>query len=386
MTKSQLGILGGGQLARMMLPHTRQLDISTAVLDPSMDCPSARAADRFVQGSLDDYDTVLSFGMECEIVTIEFEKVNLEALYELKERGVSVYPQPEVIAQIKNKSIQKEFYKRHHIPTAHFHTFETKRGLSDYLTSNKPALPMMWKAAEGGYDGKGVRTLRTMDDLDALPECACLIEERVDFETELSVIVARNHTHTLCYPTVEMMFDANAHIVTYTLAPARVSAEIDQQARDVAIAVAEAYGIRGLLAVEMFLTKEGKLLVNECAPRVHNSGHWTQQGCLTSQFEQHIRCVLNLPLGSTHITIPTVMANLLGNPSSDAAAYSSSTTQALYSFLKHSGVHLHLYGKKQVSPYRKMGHINLSADDVHAAYREAKRIKADLREDNISIF
>ena len=308
-----LGILGGGQLGKMLLTETRKFDITTKVLDPSADAPCRIACNTFIQGALTDFDTVYRFGKEVEVLTIEIENVNVDALKKLQSEGVKVYPTPQTIELIQNKATQKQFYATHNIPTAPFHRFESLANLQQAVANQEITLPFVWKSARFGYDGNGVKIVRQLPDLSLLPEGECIAENLVPFAKELAVIVARNVSgEATTYPVVEMEFHPEANQVEYVLCPARISEEIAQKARAIAVQVAQAFQVVGLLAVELFLTAEGEVLVNEVAPRPHNSGHYSIEAAYTNQFEQHLRAILDLPLGNTDSKVAGVMVNLVG--------------------------------------------------------------------------
>lgn len=371
-----LGILGGGQLGKMTLTETRKYDIRTRILDPSADAPCRIGCNEFVQGSLMDFQTVLNFGRGCDVLSFEIEHVNVDALEQLQKEGIRVFPQPQVLRIIQNKVRQKEFYAAHGIPTAPFVPYANRSELLSALQNSTAKLPAVWKSAEGGYDGKGVSVLKTMDQVHALPDAPCMLEELVDFALEIAVIVARNERGEMAtYPVVEMEFHPVANLVEYVLCPARISNELQEKARSIAVSVADALQITGLLAVEMFLTKSGEILVNESAPRVHNSGHLTIEAAFTSQFEQQLRAILNLPLGSTEMKLPAVMVNLVGEEGhSGEVVY-----QGYENLLGLKGVNIHLYGKRETRPFRKMGHVTTIDQDLNQARARAEQAKNNIR-------
>ena len=308
-----LGILGGGQLGKMLLTETRKFDITTKVLDPSPDAPCRIACNTFVQGNLTDFNTVYNFGKDVEVLTIEIENVNVEALEKLQTEGVKVYPSPQTIKNIQNKATQKQFYATHGIPTAPFQVFQNTESLKKAINEQQLSLPFVWKSARFGYDGNGVKIVRQLTDLNLLPNDQCIAESLVPFKKELAVIVARNAKGQVrTYPVVEMEFHPEANQVEYVLCPARIEEAVAQKARTIAIQVAQAFEVVGLLAVELFQTENDEILVNEVAPRPHNSGHYSIEAAYTNQFEQHLRAILNLPLGSTESKVAGVMVNLVG--------------------------------------------------------------------------
>ena len=371
-----LGILGGGQLGKMLLTETRKFDITTKVLDPSADAPCRIACNTFIQGALTDFDTVYRFGKEVEVLTIEIENVNVDALKKLQSEGVKVYPTPQTIELIQNKATQKQFYATHNIPTAPFHRFESLTNLQQAVTNGQITLPFVWKSALFGYDGNGVKIVRQLPDLSLLPEGECIAENLVPFAKELAVIVARNVSgEATTYPVVEMEFHPEANQVEYVLCPARISEEIAQKARAIAVQVAQAFQVVGLLAVELFLTAEGEVLVNEVAPRPHNSGHYSIEAAYTNQFEQHLRAILDLPLGNTDSKVAGVMVNLVG-----AEGYQGDVIyENIEQILAMEGVTPHIYGKRQTRPFRKMGHVTIVNKDIEKARVIAEKVKQTIK-------
>ena len=371
-----LGILGGGQLGKMLLTETRKFDITTKVLDPSADAPCRIACNTFVQGALTDFDTVYNFGKEVDILTIEIENVTVDALKKLQSEGVKVYPTPQTIELIQNKATQKQFYATHNIPTAPFHRFESLTNLQQAVTNEQIALPFVWKSARVGYDGNGVKIVRQLPDLSLLPEGECIAENLVPFAKELAVIVARNVSgEATTYPVVEMEFHPEANQVEYVLCPARISEEIAQKARAIAVQVAQAFQVVGLLAVELFLTAEGEVLVNEVAPRPHNSGHYSIEAAYTNQFEQHLRAILDLPLGNTDSKVAGVMVNLVG-----AEGYQGDVVyENIEQILAMQGVTPHIYGKRETRQFRKMGHVTIVNKDIEKARAIAEKVKQTIK-------
>ncbi len=374
-TTKTLGILGGGQLGKMLLYTTRKWDIKTKVLDPSESAPARLACDEFVMGSLTDFQTVYEFGKGLDVLTIEIEKVNVEALEKLEKEGVKVYPQPRVLKTIQNKCLQKKFYRNHNIPTASFDEFENLDQVKEGIIKGELSFPFVWKSAEMGYDGYGVSIIYSNKEIEGLNDGPCLIEELVPFEKELSVIVCRRPSgETVHYPVVESEFHPTANQVEYVLCPARLSEQATNKAIEIALQTAEAYGQIGLLAVELFLTHEGEVLVNEVAPRPHNSGHFGIEASYTCQFEQHIRAVLDLPLGKTESKASAVMVNLVGKEGHTGPVVYKNIDQ----ILAIEGVTPHIYGKKETRPFRKMGHITIIHPKIDTARKMAKQVKETL--------
>lgn len=364
----KLGILGGGQLGKMMLYDTRKFDIHTHVMDSNPQAPARQAADRFVEGDIMDFDQVVAFGRTVDLLTIEIETVNVDALETLVKEGVNVYPQPEVLRRIQNKGVQKDFYTAHEIPTAAY----TRYGKTSEISESAHSLPYIWKSCTGGYDGKGVQVVRSHQDLKKLPDVSCIVEAMIPFKNELAVIVARTPSGEVkTYPVVEMEFHPEANQVEYVICPARIDPQVAKKARDVASKVSEAFGHVGLLAVEMFQTEDDEILVNEVAPRPHNSGHYSIEGAYTNQFEQHLRAILDLPLGATTTKAPAVMVNLVGAEGHTGPVIYKN----MRSILELSGVTPHIYGKKQTRPFRKMGHITIIDEAIEQARATAAKVK-----------
>ena len=371
-TTKTIGILGGGQLGKMLLTTTRQWDLTTHVMDPSPEAPARIGCNHFTQGDLMEYQDVLDFGKKVDLLTIEIENINTKALAELEKQGVKVYPQAAVLELIQNKCKQKEFYQKKGIPTAPFQVFNSKEALKDAVVRGRVSFPFVWKSAAMGYDGFGVRIIRSNQDLETVSEGGCMAEDLVAIEKEIGVIVCRSVSgETVSYPCVEMEFHPTANQVEFVLSPARISKKIEEKAREVAIEVSKAYRHVGLLAVELFLTKEGEIWVNEVAPRPHNSGHYSIEASYTSQFEQHIRALLDLPLGNPENKVAGVMVNLVGAEGHQGPVY--------YKNMEHilaiEGVCPHIYGKKETRPFRKMGHITIVNKNLETARQIAAQVK-----------
>ncbi|RZS99922.1 5-(carboxyamino)imidazole ribonucleotide synthase [Aquimarina brevivitae] len=368
----KLGILGGGQLGKMMLYETRKYDITTYVLDPSFDAPCRLACNHFETGDLLDFDTVYHFGKKVDVLTIEIENVNVDALDKLEQEGITVYPSASTLQTIRNKGKQKEFYQQNKIPTAPFIKFANKAHLAEGITNNRVKLPFVWKSTEGGYDGKGVSVIKSGKDVAQLADTECIAEEMIDFKNELAVIVARSPKGEVkTYPVVEMEFHPEANQVEYVICPARIDDQVAKKAIAVALQVSEAYQHVGLLAVEMFQTQDDEILVNEVAPRPHNSGHYSIEASYTNQFEQHIRAVLDLPLGATESKVAGIMVNLVG-----AEGYEGDVIyQNIAQIMSMDGVTPHIYGKKQTRPFRKMGHVTIVNKDIAEARKIAEEVK-----------
>jgi 5-(carboxyamino)imidazole ribonucleotide synthase len=370
-TKFTLGILGGGQLGKMLLYETRKYDIRTKVLDPSPEAPSKIACNTFVRGDLMDYDTVIQFAEDIDVLTIEIENVNVEALEFLEQQGKKVYPSAKTLKTIRDKGTQKEFYKKQAIPTSDFTCYGTKDEVLNAF-GTAWSLPKVWKSRTGSYDGRGVQLLKSEADFDGLSDVPCLVENMVDYKLELAVIVARSAKGEIkTFPVVEMEFHPTANQVEYVLCPARISDEISRKAQQVARKVSEAYKHVGLLAVELFLTQDDEILVNEVAPRPHNSGHYSIEGAFTNQFEQHLRAILDLPLGQTDSKVGAVMVNLVGAEGFNGPVHYKNIER----IMALKGVTPHIYGKAQTRPFRKMGHVTIIDKDINVARKTAEKVK-----------
>ncbi|GAB2687216.1 5-(carboxyamino)imidazole ribonucleotide synthase [Mucilaginibacter koreensis] len=368
----RLGILGGGQLGRMLIQQAINYNVTVKVLDPDKEAPCRKLCDEFVTGSLSDYETVYNFGKKVDLLTIEIEKVNVDALEQLEREGVEVYPQPRVIRLIQDKGLQKQFFKENDIPTAEFQIISS----AEQLKNSSIPFPYIQKLRRDGYDGKGVYKVVDENDLAGAFTAPSLIERWVDFEKEIAVIVARNERGEVStFPLVEMEFNPEANLVEFLISPSTLPFEVQQEATAIAKKIAEDLRIVGLLAVEMFLDKEGRILVNELAPRPHNSGHQTIEGNVVSQFEQHLRAIFNQPLGNTESLSNAIMINLLGEAGYEGPA----VYQGIEKVLKCPGVYIHLYGKTLTKPFRKMGHVTIVDADREKAIERARMVQQTLK-------
>lgn len=372
----RLGVLGGGQLGRMLLTETQKLDIFTVILDGSPEAPCAQICNEFHQGDLLDYDTVYNFGKKVDLLTVEIEKVNIDALDQLESEGLTIFPRPKDLRIIQSKAQQKNFYKDHNIPTSDFAHYAYLEELKHSLENDILEFPFVWKAARFGYDGNGVKIVRSYEDLENIPKGECIAEKLIPFKNELAVIVARNESGEVkTYPVVEMEFHPEANQVEYVICPARIEDVVATKARNVALKVADAFDFVGLLAVEMFQTQEDEILVNEVAPRTHNSGHYSIEASYTSQFEQHVRSILNLPLGNTNSKVAGIMVNLVG-----AEGYTGEVVyENIAEIMKIDGVTPHIYGKKMTKPFRKMGHVTIVNEDIKKAREIAQQVKETIK-------
>lgn len=365
-----IGILGGGQLGRMLIQSGIDYNFSFKVLDPDPEAPCKNLAE-FHTGKLTNYETVMRFANDCEIVTIEIENVNTQALKDLAKQGKKVYPQPEAIELIQDKRSQKKFYQENGIPTAEFILTDTREDVEQHTDF----LPAVHKLGKEGYDGRGVQIIKTKADLAKAFDAPGVLEKLVDFEKEISVIVARTAAGEIkTFPPVEMVFHPVHNLVEYLFSPATITDKVANEADHIARDIVEKLGLVGLLAVEMFVTKQGDVLVNEVAPRPHNSGHQTIEANATSQYEQHLRAITGLPLGSTEVLIPSAMVNLLGSDGYTGPA----RYEGFEEVVKVPGVHVHLYGKKNTKPFRKMGHVTIVDHDINSLKEKANFVKNTL--------
>lgn len=376
----KLGIIGGGQLGKMLIQEASKWDITTYILDPDENCSAANLCHKFVKGSFKNYDDVYQFAQEVDVVTFEIEHVNIEALKKLSEQGKTVHPAPKTLSIIQDKGLQKEFYASNKFPTAPFQLFENKTDILQAIEQQKINYPFVQKSRKEGYDGRGVVVIKSASENDKIFDVPSVIEEAIAIDKELAVIVARNEQkETVCFPTVEMEFSEEANLVEQLVCPSAISNEIDISAKELATKIIEALDMVGILAVELFLTTDGKILVNEVAPRPHNSGHHTIESCYTSQFQQHLRAILGFPLGSTKLIQPAIMLNILGEPD----ALGKITYEGVDECMQIEGVNLHIYGKKEVKPFRKMGHVTVLGEDLAAARKKAEKVKKVLKAKSI---
>lgn len=376
-TDMRLGILGGGQLGKMLCLAAGNWSLETLILDPSGDCPAAGVCSEFMRGDFAAAGDVVKFGRNAGMLTIEIEHVNADALAALEREGIATNPSPGIISLIQDKGAQKRFYGERGIPAPDFETFDTPEEIKNAVSRGAVKIPFVQKLRRSGYDGRGVRIVRTEADLGRLLEGPSLAEGLVDIRKELSVIVARNRGgETACFPPVEMIFNDEANLVEYLVCPAPdVDAGVLKECEAVALELADALGLCGIMAVEIFLSSDGAVLVNEAAPRPHNSGHHTIESCATSQYEQCLRAVLGLPLGETSLKTPSVMVNILGEEGHEGEARYAGLAECM----KVGGASFHIYGKRVTKPFRKMGHVTVADSDIKSAFEKARFIKQNLR-------
>ena len=368
----KIGLLGGGQLGRMLLQAAIDLDFEISCLDPDAEAPCHQMAKHFVQGSFQDFDTVYAFGQSHDVISIEIEHVNIEALERLETEGKHVYPQPHILKMIQDKRLQKQFFKKHGFPTADFVLIDSAEGIRDHLSF----LPAFNKLGKGGYDGRGVQLIQKESDISLGFNEPGLLEKAVPFSKELAVIVARNNRgETSAFPAVEMVFHPVHNLVEFLVSPADISMEIEKKASKIALDLIEQLGMVGILAVEMFLTAEGEILINEIAPRPHNSGHHTIRANETSQYEQHLRAISGIALGQTTSKCFSGMLNLLGEDGFTGPV----KYEGLHHILYIPGVHPFLYGKKITKPFRKMGHVTILGDTREEIEKKAEKVRNLIR-------
>ncbi len=364
----KVGVLGGGQLGRMLISPAIDLDIKLSILDPDPDAPCSRLAHEFVCGAFNDADTVAAFGENCDVVTVEIEHVSIEGLRRLEAKGVKVYPQPEVLETVQDKGLQKLFYEKHDLPTAPFRLI----GSATELEQHTDFLPFVQKLRKGGYDGRGVQVIRTEADFAKAFNAPSVLEKFVDFEKELAIIAARNeHGEVKTFPVVELEFNPEANLVEFLFSPALIAPDTIAKVEALATRLLEAFGLIGIMAIELFLTHDGDVLINEAAPRTHNSGHHTIEGNSVSQFAQHLRAITGLPLGDTSLRSIAAMVNLLGSEGHSGPVLYEGLEEAL----SIPDVYVHLYGKAITKPFRKMGHVTALATTHHEVRDKVQRIK-----------
>ncbi len=372
----KLGIIAGGQLGKMLIQDASKWDIITYVMDMDEQCPSRNVASVYVKGSPQNFNDVYNFGKLVDFLTFELENINVDALLKLKSEGLQIAPDPEILKLIQDKGLQKEFYQKHNIPTSTFNLFQSKEEIIDAVKNKKIQFPFVQKLRKGGYDGRGVTIVNDETNLNELLDGPSVVENKINIYKEIAVIVARNKNGEIkCFPPVDMVFEPKANLVKMLICPSEITTEQSIEAERISKNLAEFLKIEGLLAVEFFIDVDGKVLVNEVAPRPHNSGHHTIESVVTSQFEQHLRAILNLPLGSTTLKIPAVMINLLGEPEHFGGAYYEGLTQSM----SLEGVKIHLYGKKTTKPFRKMGHITVIDNDIYEAIKKAEHVQSIIK-------
>ena len=368
----KLGILGGGQLGKMLLQVTSRLSIKTNILDPSKDSPCKNLCNEFEIGNLMDFDSVYQFGKKCDLVTFEIEHVNIEALEKLESEGTKVYPSSKTLKIIQNKNLQKQFFIDNNIPTSDFWYFKSPKDFKNSFHKNQISFPCVWKKTKFGYDGYGVKIIKSIKQIDNLPNEEFIIEEFIPFEKELATTIVRNNSGDIqIFPLVQMDFNKESNQVEYVVCPAQVNREIKDLANALAMKVSKSFKHVGLLAIEMFLTKDNKILINEVAPRPHNSAHYSIEACENSQFQQHINSILDLKLGSCESNNNAIMVNLVGEK-----GYSGPVIyQGIEKAMEQSNVSVHIYGKSNTKPNRKMGHVTVTDENLKNGLKKAKSIK-----------
>lgn len=376
MIQKKIGVLGGGQLGKMLCQYASKMGINLHILEKDDSFPAVAVSNQVTYGDFKNFEDVYAFGQSMDVVTVEIEAVNTDALHKLVEEGKEVYPQPHILDTIKNKGHQKTFYESNKLPTSRFQLFDGAHQVREAVIRGEWTLPFVQKSQTDGYDGQGVKIVRTENDLNELLDVPCLLEDLVDIDREIAVIVARNVSGEVAvYPAVEMEFHPTANLVEFLFSPSTLTESQEADAKAIATSVAETFGIVGLLAVELFLTKSGEILINEVAPRPHNSGHHTIEANTTSQYEQHVRAIADLPLGNTDLLAPAAMINLLGAEGSKGPTAYENTSECL----AVEGAHFHLYGKAMSKPYRKMGHVTVVDKDLDKAKEKARYVKSTFK-------
>ncbi|MBL0330017.1 MAG: 5-(carboxyamino)imidazole ribonucleotide synthase [Bacteroidetes bacterium] len=372
----KLGIIAGGQLGKMLALAASNWDLKTYILDPNENCPASTICTNYTKGDYNDYATVYEFGKKVDMITFDIENINTEALLQLKKEGKRIFPEPEILKLIQDKGLQKQFFQEHTIPSSAFQLFTSKDEILTAIEAGTLQLPFVQKLRTSGYDGKGVEVINSEVDLPRLMEGASLIEAKVKVKKELAVIVARNSKGEMkSFPMVEMEFNQEANLVERLICPSSEPLPIQEKAKALAEQIISNLQMTGILAVEFFLDESDQLYVNEVAPRTHNSGHHTIESCITSQYEQHLRSILGFALGSTEIKIPSVMINLLGEKNE----YGKVKYEGLTESMAIEGIKIHIYGKKETTPYRKMGHVTILDKSIDAAKLKAKKVSETLK-------
>ena len=370
----KLGVIAGGQLGKMLIQEASRWDIASYVLDPDEGCSARNVANVYVKGDFRDFDDVYAFGKQVDILTYELEDINIEALQKLKAEGLEVLPDPDTLALIQDKGLQKEFYAKHEMPTSPFKCYENIEEIEQAIQDGELTYPFVQKLRKGGYDGHGVALIKNSKD--TLLDGASMIEDKVDIHKEIAVIAARNaRGEVRCFPAVEMSFNENTNLVEEIFCPANISLSQEKVAEVLAKEIIENLDMVGLLAVEFFIDAKGQILINEVAPRPHNSGHHTIDSAVTSQLKQLLRAILNLPLGSTALTTASVMLNLLGEAGHTGSVYYEGFAECM----AIDGVKIHLYGKKMTRPSRKMGHVTIVGNTVAEARIKAEKVKTIIK-------
>jgi 5-(carboxyamino)imidazole ribonucleotide synthase len=370
----KMGVIAGGQLGKMLIQEASRWDITSYVLDPDEACSARGVASVYVKGDFRDFDDVYNFGKKVDILTYELENINIDALQKLKAEGLTILPDPDTLQLIQDKGLQKEFYAKQNLPTSSFNCYVDEKEIEEAIVNGNLSYPFVQKLRQGGYDGQGVSLIKSSED--KLLSGPSMCEKMVEIDKEIAVIAARNSDGEVrCFPAVEMTFNETTNLVEDLFCPANISEDQAKEAETLAVKIIEGFEMVGLLAVEFFIDKEGNILINEVAPRPHNSGHHTIDAIMTSQLKQLLRAILGLPLGSTQILKDSVMLNLLGEPGYEGPVYYEGFAECM----AIEGVKIHLYGKKQTRPFRKMGHVTILSDSMEDAMRKAEEVKQTLK-------
>ena len=368
----KIGILGGGQLGRMLLQAAANYPVETFLMENDSEAPAAHLCHHFTKGNITDYDDVYRFGKNLDAITIEIENVNADALEKLESEGVKIYPCVQTLKIIQNKIAQKEFYRQHQIPTSEFIITEK----IDDIKSNASFLPCVHKLASGGYDGKGVQIINTIEDAEKGFDAPAVLEKKIRIKQEISIIVAvSNNKETTLYPPVDMVFDNDLNLLSYQISPADIPEKVLWKAEAIALNVVKKSNSPGIFAVEMFSDAEDNVFVNEIAPRVHNSGHHTIEGNYSSQFDMLWRIMLDYPLGNTEPILSSALVNLVGEEGHKGEV----KYEGLDKVLAMDNVFVHIYGKKETKPGRKMGHVTILSNEKQELLHKANQIRYALR-------
>ncbi len=373
----KVGILGAGQLGRMMMQKAVEWDIDVRFLDKSSDFPAGQISRNFVEGDFKSYDDVYTFGKDLDVISIEIENVNVDALRALENEGVKVRPSAHAISLIKDKGLQKQFYSEKSLPTSEFELYANKADILTAIEENRLSIPFVQKSREAGYDGKGVSVINSPDDFDKLMDTASVVENLVDIKKEVAIIIARSADNSIrYYDTVEMVFDDRANLLDYLLSPADISESHKEEIRILAERIVQELNYEGLLAIELFIDNNDQILINEIAPRTHNSGHHTIDACNCSQFEMQLRTLLDLPLGDSSLRYNYAgIVNLVGDSDTEVGKVRYPGLEVL---LGKEKVFPHIYGKHQVKPFRKMGHVTICADEKSDLLEKIEFVKSNI--------
>lgn len=374
--KPTIGILGGGQLGKMLYLAGANRGHEIHIMDAPAVSPASLVCPDYIQGDFMSADDIVSFGSYKEVVTIEIEKINVDGLKTLEQKGVKVFPQPHIIEMIQDKGLQKDFYQKNEWPSSRYKAYDSIDDLKKDINAGEWSYPFIQKIRKGGYDGRGVILVKSEAQLDEAFQTDFIVEEMIDIEKELAVVTCQDQEgKVICYDPVEMVFDPEDNILLYQLGPADVSDDIATEAMSIAAKISKELGIVGLLAVELFLTKDGQVLINEIAPRPHNSGHHSIEACISSQYDNHLRAISGLAIGGTTTRSASIMYNMLGEPGHTGPVH----YKGLSEVLAIDGVYVHIYGKEVTKPARKMGHITIIDDSLAALKKKYETVSQTIK-------